>query len=190
MPVKRPVGKMDLKARGGIDIKSMQCEPSSASQMGVPCPALASAPVPSLVPALALAPVPAPPAVRLRGRVDVRTRLGRGRLGYSSFRSEYGRRAGAPVATGSGGRPAGRPYASAKLPEHPPLAARAESRPGGRSREPPPTKRQLDAQLERYMSRCKSRLDADLDDYMARSKKRLDADLDEYMSAAGSSYWD
>ncbi|XP_077576469.1 uncharacterized protein LOC144199017 [Stigmatopora nigra] len=147
----------------------------SAPQTGVPCPA----------------PVPYPiPAIRPRERADVWSRLGGGRLGYSTSGREYGRRAA--VATGSGRRWAGRPHAWAKPPGRPSVADRPERGPWGRSREAPPTKRQLDAQLERYMSRCKSRLDAQLERYMAMSKKRLDADLDQYMSAAGSSwpYWE
>lgn len=49
----------------------------------------------------------------------------------------------------------------------------------------PPTKWQLDKQLDEYMSLSKRRLDDQLDDYMSMSKSRLDADLDEYMSLAG-----
>lgn len=49
------------------------------------------------------------------------------------------------------------------------------------------SRRQLDAQLDDYMSTTKSRLDKDLDDYMSLSKSRLDAELDEYMSLAGQS---
>lgn len=48
-----------------------------------------------------------------------------------------------------------------------------------------PTKKQLDAQLDEYMSRSRSRLDAQLDEYMSTSKRRLDAQLDEYMLMAG-----
>ncbi|XP_071324815.1 uncharacterized protein [Trachinotus anak] len=55
-----------------------------------------------------------------------------------------------------------------------------------------PTKRQLDAQLDEYMSLSKSRLDKQLDDYMSMSRSRLDAQLDEYMSMAGETalQWD
>lgn len=48
-----------------------------------------------------------------------------------------------------------------------------------------PSREQLDAQLEEYMSQSRSRLDKELDDYMAMSRSRLDAELDEYMSMAG-----
>lgn len=48
-----------------------------------------------------------------------------------------------------------------------------------------PTKRQLDAQLDEYMSMSKSRLDKELDDYMSMSRSRLDAQLDDYMLMAG-----
>lgn len=50
---------------------------------------------------------------------------------------------------------------------------------------PVPTKRQLDAQLDEYMSMSKSRLDKELDDYMSMSRSRLDAQLDDYMLMAG-----
>ncbi|XP_055084007.1 chromatin target of PRMT1 protein-like [Periophthalmus magnuspinnatus] len=50
-----------------------------------------------------------------------------------------------------------------------------------------PSKKQLDSQLDRYMSKTKSRLDADLDRYMSLSRNRLDAQLDEYMAMAGDS---
>ncbi|XP_036930433.1 chromatin target of PRMT1 protein-like isoform X1 [Acanthopagrus latus] len=55
-----------------------------------------------------------------------------------------------------------------------------------------PTKKQLDAQLDQYMSASRSRLDAQLDEYMSLSKSRLDAQLDEYMSMAGRTdlLWD
>lgn len=54
-----------------------------------------------------------------------------------------------------------------------------------RSRRDVPTRKQLDAQLDEYMSLSKSRLDQQLDDYMSMSRQRLDAELDEYMSMAG-----
>ncbi|KAK2845212.1 hypothetical protein Q5P01_011871 [Channa striata] len=62
----------------------------------------------------------------------------------------------------------------------------------GQTRQDMPTKKQLDEQLEDYMSKSKSRLDKQLDDYMSKSQKRLDAELDEYMSMAGVSQlqWD
>lgn len=55
-----------------------------------------------------------------------------------------------------------------------------------------PTRKQLDAQLDDYMSVSKSRLDRELDEYMSLSRRRLDAQLDDYMSAAGRSHlhWD
>lgn len=55
-----------------------------------------------------------------------------------------------------------------------------------------PTKKQLDAQLDEYMSMSKSRLDKELDDYMSMSRSRLDAQLDEYMSMVGQTdlHWD
>nr|XP_046256589.1 uncharacterized protein LOC124065341 [Scatophagus argus] len=55
----------------------------------------------------------------------------------------------------------------------------------GLSRADAPTKKQLDAQLDDYMSMSKSRLDKELDDYMSMSRRCLDAQLDEYMSMAG-----
>lgn len=55
----------------------------------------------------------------------------------------------------------------------------------GGSRKAVPTKKQLDAELDDYMSMCRSRLDKQLDDYMSTSRSRLDAELDEYMSMAG-----
>ncbi|XP_051235085.1 uncharacterized protein LOC127351518 [Dicentrarchus labrax] len=59
------------------------------------------------------------------------------------------------------------------------------SRGRGQSKDNVPTRKQLDAQLDEYMSMSKSRLDKQLDDYMSMSKSRLDAQLDEYMSMAG-----
>ncbi|XP_070767824.1 chromatin target of PRMT1 protein-like [Enoplosus armatus] len=59
------------------------------------------------------------------------------------------------------------------------------SRGRGPSKDNIPTKKQLDAQLDEYMSLSKSRLDKQLDDYMSMSKSHLDAQLDEYMSMAG-----
>lgn len=55
-----------------------------------------------------------------------------------------------------------------------------------------PTRKQLDAQLDEYMSMSRSRLDRELDEYMSLSKRRLDAQLDDYMSTAGQSHlhWD
>lgn len=53
-----------------------------------------------------------------------------------------------------------------------------------------PTTKQLDAQLDRYMSTSKRRLDQQLDDYMSMSRSRLDAELDEYMSMAGQTHLD
>lgn len=49
----------------------------------------------------------------------------------------------------------------------------------------PPTKKQLDLELDQYMSKSRSRLDQQLDDYMSRSRSRLDKELDEYMAMAG-----
>ncbi|XP_073322940.1 uncharacterized protein [Pagrus major] len=61
-----------------------------------------------------------------------------------------------------------------------------------RSKADVPTKKQLDTQLDEYMSMSRSRLDRQLDDYMSLSKSRLDAQLDEYMSMAGRTdlLWD
>ncbi|KAM3614797.1 uncharacterized protein V6R79_019127 [Siganus canaliculatus] len=55
-----------------------------------------------------------------------------------------------------------------------------------------PTRRQLDAQLEDYMSLLRRRLDRELEDYMSLSRTRLDAQLDQYMSLAGETLllWD
>ncbi|XP_047196871.1 uncharacterized protein LOC118114359 [Hippoglossus stenolepis] len=53
-----------------------------------------------------------------------------------------------------------------------------------------PTKRQLDAQLDEYMSMSRSRLDRQLDEYMSMSRSRLDRQLDEYMSMDGDGQWD
>ncbi|XP_030271563.1 chromatin target of PRMT1 protein-like isoform X2 [Sparus aurata] len=68
----------------------------------------------------------------------------------------------------------------------------AASRGRVRSKADVPTKKQLDAQLDQYMSASRSRLDRQLDDYMSLSKSRLDAQLDEYMSMAGQTdlLWD
>ncbi|XP_075884873.1 uncharacterized protein LOC142890016 [Nelusetta ayraudi] len=63
----------------------------------------------------------------------------------------------------------------------------AAARGRGRERACVPTRKQLDAQLDEYMSTTKSRLDKDLDDYMSLTKSRLDNELDEYMSLAGQS---
>ncbi len=62
----------------------------------------------------------------------------------------------------------------------------------GQSKDAVPTKKQLDAQLDEYVSMSRSRLDKELDDYMSMSKRRLDAQLDEYMSLAGQTdlHWD
>ncbi|XP_078789879.1 uncharacterized protein LOC144984635 isoform X2 [Oryzias latipes] len=53
-----------------------------------------------------------------------------------------------------------------------------------------PTKKQLDAQLDQYMSLSRSRLDQELEDYMSLSRSRLDAQLEEYMLMAGQSHMD
>lgn len=47
-----------------------------------------------------------------------------------------------------------------------------------------PIKKNLDMDLDEYMSKSKSHLDADLNTYMAKSKTHLDADLDTYMAQA------
>lgn len=47
-----------------------------------------------------------------------------------------------------------------------------------------PIKKDLDMDLDEYMSKSKSHLDADLNAYMAKSKTHLDADLDTYMAQA------
>ncbi|XP_072317271.1 uncharacterized protein [Eucyclogobius newberryi] len=56
-----------------------------------------------------------------------------------------------------------------------------------------PSKKQLDAELDEYMSKTKSRLDEQLDQYMSLSRSRLDAELDEYMAMApeggGGALW-
>ncbi|XP_029928632.1 chromatin target of PRMT1 protein-like isoform X2 [Myripristis murdjan] len=68
---------------------------------------------------------------------------------------------------------------------------RARGGSGGQdSRKEPVTKKELDAQLDDYMSMSKSRLDAELDDYMSMTKSRLDAQLDEYMAMAGDYHLD
>ncbi|XP_053744156.1 uncharacterized protein LOC128772102 isoform X2 [Synchiropus splendidus] len=51
-----------------------------------------------------------------------------------------------------------------------------------RWKSPVPTKSQLDAELDDYMSMMPARLDAELDEYMSMMPARLDAELDEYMS--------
>ncbi|XP_047216670.1 uncharacterized protein LOC124865540 [Girardinichthys multiradiatus] len=53
-----------------------------------------------------------------------------------------------------------------------------------------PTRKQLDAQLDEYMSLSRSRLDKQLEDYMSMSRRRLDEELDEYMMMAGQSLED
>ena len=50
-----------------------------------------------------------------------------------------------------------------------------------------PTRKQLDAQLEEYMSVSRSRLDQQLEEYMSLSRRRLDQQLDEYMLMVGQS---
>lgn len=62
----------------------------------------------------------------------------------------------------------------------------------GQSKQDVQTKKQLDAQLDEYMSLSKRRLDQQLDDYMSMSRQRLDAELDEYMLMAGETdlHWD
>ncbi|XP_030606054.1 uncharacterized protein LOC115794600 [Archocentrus centrarchus] len=69
--------------------------------------------------------------------------------------------------------------------------ATALKRPGTR-RKKVAMKKQLDAELDEYMSLSRHRLDKQLDDYMSMSRSRLDAELDEYMSMAGQSQklWD
>ncbi|CAL1611649.1 unnamed protein product [Knipowitschia caucasica] len=52
-----------------------------------------------------------------------------------------------------------------------------------------PSKKQLDLDLDWYMSKTKTRLDAQLDQYMSLSRSRLDAQLDQYMSMAGEEQW-
>lgn len=47
-----------------------------------------------------------------------------------------------------------------------------------------PIKKDLDMDLDEYMSKSKSHLNADLDAYMSKSKTHLDADLDTYMAQA------
>ncbi|XP_035862428.1 chromatin target of PRMT1 protein-like isoform X2 [Sander lucioperca] len=69
-------------------------------------------------------------------------------------------------------------------------ATASRGRGRGQSKCHVPTRKQLDAQLDEYMSMSKSRLDKQLDDYMSMSKSRLDAQLDEYMSMAGQTPWD
>lgn len=49
----------------------------------------------------------------------------------------------------------------------------------------PPTKKQLDLELDQYMSKTKSHLNQQLEDYMSLSRRRLDAELDQYMAMAG-----
>ncbi|XP_054639111.1 uncharacterized protein LOC129185734 isoform X2 [Dunckerocampus dactyliophorus] len=131
-------------------------------------------------------------------RSSVWTRLGWRRAGFWTFRSKYGwrarfrrvalRRAGGSKLTQQLGprcrllRTKGFKKRSQEQ-EHLPL------RRGGFTRErglKAPTKKELDAQLDEYMSKSKSRLDAQLDEYMSKSKSRLDADLDEYMALAGT----
>ncbi|XP_045899837.1 chromatin target of PRMT1 protein-like [Micropterus dolomieu] len=68
---------------------------------------------------------------------------------------------------------------------HPQRSGATGSRGRGLRKAYVPTKKQLDAQLDEYMSRSRSRLDAQLDEYMSTSKRRLDAQLDEYMLMAG-----
>lgn len=63
--------------------------------------------------------------------------------------------------------------------------ASALRKPGRNAHGDAPTKKQLDAELDQYMSRSKRRLDQQLDEYMSKSKSRLDQQLDEYMSMAG-----
>ncbi|XP_077431226.1 uncharacterized protein LOC144057483 isoform X2 [Vanacampus margaritifer] len=155
---------------------------------------------------LSLVPVAPPPPQQ----ASVWTRLGGGRVGFWTFRNKYGwrghcraalRRAGAsarparrrPIGWGRfrrvargrvprGGVPRGGVPRGGVPPSALPVRGRSLNT---------PTKKELDVQLDDYMSKSKSRLDADLDEYMSRSKKRLDADLDEYMALAGQTLpWD
>ncbi|KAF3692488.1 hypothetical protein EXN66_Car008164 [Channa argus] len=73
-----------------------------------------------------------------------------------------------------------------------PRGGGSASRGRGQSRQDIPTKKQLDAQLDDYMSMSKSRLDEQLEDYMSKSRRRLDAELDDYMLMAGDLqlHWD
>ncbi|CAJ1061279.1 chromatin target of PRMT1 protein-like isoform X2 [Xyrichtys novacula] len=64
--------------------------------------------------------------------------------------------------------------------------AKTLKRSGWNRTKPIPTRRQLDTELDKYMSLSKRRLDQQLDEYMSKSKSRLDADLDEYMSMAAN----
>lgn len=74
-----------------------------------------------------------------------------------------------------------------RLQGHGSFLSSAAPRGRGRKKASVLSRKQLDAQLDKYMSTTKSRLDKDLEDYMSLSKSRLDAELDEYMSLAGQS---
>ncbi|XP_035527350.1 chromatin target of PRMT1 protein-like [Morone saxatilis] len=141
---------------------------------------------------------------RRRRKRSVWTRLGWRRAtqrprGFWSFRNKYkwragftstGRRRGKLCSLGQRGVlmkrniqkvTAGRTQLSLHLQRGGATASRGR----GQSKVNVPTRKQLDAQLDEYMSMSKSRLDKQLDDYMSMSKSRLDAQLDEYMSMAG-----
>ncbi|KAM8825950.1 uncharacterized protein ACB058_019403 [Synchiropus picturatus] len=59
-----------------------------------------------------------------------------------------------------------------------------------RWKSPVPTKSQLDAELDDYMSMMPARLDAELDEYMSMMPARLDEELAEYMCQSGQSLLD
>nr|XP_057908718.1 uncharacterized protein LOC131105040 [Doryrhamphus excisus] len=130
-------------------------------------------------------------------RSSVWTRLGWRRAGFWNFRNKYGwrarfRRAALKHAGGSKlTRQLGQRCRLLKTKSFPKPSQEPEHLPqkrGGFTRGcgmKVLTKKELDAQLDEYMSKSKSRLDAQLDEYMSKSKSRLDADLDEYMALAG-----
>ncbi|KAG7474109.1 hypothetical protein JOB18_002286 [Solea senegalensis] len=100
---------------------------------------------------------------RLQGRGHLRSRLGQHRVLRRRRRSHVHRLTGR--------------HLNVKLPRG--MASTTRGR--GLSNDSIPTKRQLDAQLDDYMSVSRRRLDKELDDYMSMSRRRLDKELDEYM---------
>ncbi|XP_017259827.1 uncharacterized protein LOC108228733 [Kryptolebias marmoratus] len=134
---------------------------------------------------------------QLRKRRSVWARLGWQPSGFWSFRNKY-RWGARPAPTWRRRRNLLRPLGQRRLLQNLTPGRRHVSptlRRGGATtlkgrgfyRKNVPTKKQLDAQLDEYMSLSRSRLDQDLDDYMSMSRRHLDAQLDDYMLMAGQS---
>ncbi|XP_047455079.1 uncharacterized protein LOC125016569 [Mugil cephalus] len=124
--------------------------------------------------------------MRLGWRTVSRRRSSSGPRGFWSFRNKYRWRArGRPGRQRLQRTPLRRRTAGWRL-----EGGATASRGCGRNKDKAPTKKQLDAQLDKYMSLSKSRLDRELDRYMSMSRRHLDAQLDDYMAMAGQSQLD